>query len=151
MLPLNSSGSFKRYRNETDYFITWLAQTAIGCGVKFTTTSQSLVAIPTVAKAPRLKGKARKTAREEAAAARPQGPPKATKGLTTAELLECAKRIVERKASSSFVPRTIYDSLLKAIELRVECTSWFHEQKQTSSDGDLQRSNVTHGFFNAPL
>jgi hypothetical protein len=63
MLPTHLSSSIMRYKSETDYFINWLAWTAIGRGFKFSSACQPSVASPTAAKGPRLKGKARKPAR----------------------------------------------------------------------------------------
>jgi len=53
------SDSFQRYKSETDYFITWLAQTAIGCGFKITSALQPSVTVPVPTRGSRLKGKAR--------------------------------------------------------------------------------------------
>jgi hypothetical protein len=58
---------------------------------------------------------------------------------------------VNGKAALLLVPHTIYGSLLKAIELRNKCSSWFNEQEQCSSNENLKRSNSTHRFFNATL
>jgi hypothetical protein len=151
MLPTHLSSSFRRYKSETDYFINWLAQTAIGRGFKFSSACQPSVAAPTTAKGPRLKGKARKLAREQEAASSAQSPAKKVKCLTTTELLDCANKIVNSKAALLLVPHTIYGSLLKAIELPNKCSSWFNAQEQCSNNENLKRSKSTHRFFNATL
>lgn len=151
MLPSHLGGSSKRYKSETDYFVNWLAQTAVGCGFKSSTTSQLPMPTHQSVKGPRLKGKARKLARAEAAATHPQKFAKETKRLTTSELMESAKSIVKRKSFKLLVPCTVYNSHLKAIELRVECPNWFCGQDQASDDGDLELNNIAHAFFNNTL
>jgi hypothetical protein len=149
MLPSHLSSSFKRYKNDTDYFITWLAQTAVGCVFKL--NHGPTPSPPAVAKGPRLKGKARKIARGQEAAHTTQTSLDKRKALTTKQLVDCAKRIAEKKAPSLQVPRAVYESLTKALQLRVECTSWFGKQEECLEDEEMRHINEAHDFFNSTL
>lgn len=68
MLPEILTGSYKRYKEDTNVFATWLSTTAKACGYKSEPSSQ----LPVQKDAPktpssRLKGKARKEAQKAAA------------------------------------------------------------------------------------
>jgi hypothetical protein len=152
MLPQHMSGSFGRYKKETDFFITWLVSAAVRCGYSVHPQAEPVtVAEADASKGPRLKGKARKLARQkETAASLSEATPKSKK-LTIAALLDCANQIATAKSSSAQVPHTVYKSLLMAIKLRSECSVWFAQQEHCVDNEDLKRSNITHGFFNTIL
>lgn len=68
MPPEILAGSYRRYKEDTDVFITWLSTTAKACGYKSETSSRPPIQkdahkIPSS----RLKGKARKEAQKAAA------------------------------------------------------------------------------------
>lgn len=79
MLPEVLEGSYRRYKEDTNVFMTWLSQTAKACGYKPVAKLQNTTASATPAaaaaankndapkKSGRLKGKERKLAREAAA------------------------------------------------------------------------------------
>lgn len=68
MLPEILSSSYKRYEEDTSVFTTWLSNAAQRCGYKPVTVDATLAAQQTppteTKKAPRLKGKDRKLAKQ---------------------------------------------------------------------------------------
>jgi hypothetical protein len=129
MLPTHLNGSFKRYKKDTDSFVSWLADTAVGCGLRLHATIEPSVTPNTATRqGPRLKGKARNQAREQTETSHPDASLTAKK-LTTNQLIECAKKIASAKSSAFRVPHHMYESLLSALNLRTQCTSWFEKQE----------------------
>jgi hypothetical protein len=59
MLPGFLEGAYKRYKNDTSIFMHWLRENGSKCGYKFGTVKDQAPA-----KTTRLKGKARKKAKE---------------------------------------------------------------------------------------
>lgn len=148
MLPHHLSGSFKRYKKEANHSIGWLAQTASDLGFKLNSNAAPAPAPEiTTSKGPQLKGKARKAAREQATAVPTESQHEQRGRLTTAELLGCAQKIMPAKSAAFQVPRDVYGSLVKAVKLRVQCSSRFAEQECDT----LQDSNATHTYFSATL
>lgn len=71
MLPDVLASSYRRYKEDTNVFTTWLSHAAQACGWKPATKPQvTPVELPTIntPKAPRLKGRERKLARDAAKA-----------------------------------------------------------------------------------
>src|SRR5438045_9074802 len=71
MLPDLLASSYRRYKEDTNVFTTWLYQAAQACGWKPSTKPQPVASgspVVDVPRAPRLKGKQRKLAREAAKA-----------------------------------------------------------------------------------
>jgi len=64
MLPGFLESTYKRYKNDTSVFIKWLYEAGSRCG--YVTSEPIKPRDETPAKAPRLKGKARKQAKEAA-------------------------------------------------------------------------------------
>ncbi|KAI4666810.1 uncharacterized protein J4E79_002850 [Alternaria viburni] len=148
MLPDHLNGSFRRYKKDTDYFVTWLAVTAGSSGFHLQENSDTSDSPqPAARQGPRLKGKARKEAREREKSVTHRS----SQNLTTHQLMECAKHIASTKPSPFHVPRSVYDALSNALVARVECSTWFKLQEKCSGNADLQRSNDTHSHFNETL
>jgi hypothetical protein len=133
MLPTHLNGSFKNYKKGTDLFVTWLADTAVGYGLRLHVTAEPSVTPTTATRQdPRPKGKARKQAREQTGMSPPGASPTAKK-LTTNQLLECAKKIASARSSAFRVPHHVYESLLSALNLRTQCTSWFEKKSSAQT------------------
>jgi len=148
MLPDHLNGSFRRYKKDTDYFVTWLAVTAGSSGFHLQENPDTSDSPQSAARqGPRLKGKARKEARER----EKSETHRSSQNLTTHQLMECAKQIASTKSSSFHVPRSVYDALSNALVARVRCSTWFKLQEKCSGNADLQRSNDTHSHFNETL
>lgn len=130
MLPDFLAGSYKRYKQDTALFTTWLANTAASCGYKPETTKRRHSEQPAPAKPSaatsysdvskpantgpplpstgRLKGRERKVAKDAAAKAKKangdisesQSPPTVKYAITTAELLRQAEAVTQSRARS---------------------------------------------------
>jgi hypothetical protein len=131
-LPPDLFTTFKQYKLDTEHIAGWLASTAEKCG--FVRASQS------VEKAPKLKGRARKLARDAAKAEKnhkeaPQYVIHAHEFLPMAEhISKHTPKIVAPKGMSMVLDRVI--------GARTKCTEWFKE----NSHGDTS-INETHAHF----
>jgi hypothetical protein len=63
MLPGFLESTYKKYKNDTSLFVKWLCETGSKCGYAIGTVKTAKE--EPLAKAPRLKGKARKQAKKE--------------------------------------------------------------------------------------
>ena len=140
MLPEGLVGTSQRYKQNTTEFTTWLSKSALACGFNFAklVAFDNVSAQPSAAskeegvpKAPKLKGRARKLARE-AAAAKEKEREKEAKSLeqekgkcqitkykvTSKELIAQAKLVVSSQSPRIDVPSTIIRVLKRAIEAR---------------------------------
>ncbi|KAI1332921.1 hypothetical protein F5Y16DRAFT_130458 [Xylariaceae sp. FL0255] len=155
MLPDSLSSSYRRYKDDTSAFITWLNRAAIACGYspkgqKLSDTTQCASVnknkASTPPSAPRLKGKARKLAKEA------QGPDRdglsiddvaTVKYEITTQELAAQVNAVSQSKSNIRMPRIIKVFLERAIEARERCSDWYekteHEQKVYDEGG--------HRFF----
>lgn len=141
----------KRYKKDTDCFVTWFADTAVKFGLRLSTTTETPASDNgPIRQGPRLKGKARKVAREQHERMHTQASP-AAKRLTTNQLLECTKNIASARPQAFRVPNFMYNALLSALERRTKFTLWFEKQEQCTGNEDTQQSNATHGVFNSTL
>lgn len=117
MLPDILAGSYKRYKQDTTVFTTWLSQAAIACGYK-SLTDRAQNNVPArlpqaLSLAPRLKGKARKEAK--AAAVENTKPPAAADPsptvvryeVTTQELLNQASAVAMGQNAGIKVPGSV--------------------------------------------
>ena len=151
MLPDQIIGTYQRYKHDTTRFTTWLSRTAILCG--FVTPQSvleqhaSLEPESSILKGPRLKGRARKLAREAAVAidanerllANKQRP---NYEVTTRQLLDQARLVVSCKDPVVTVPDVMLRVGKRAVEARKVCVSWYACREQ----GD-QASNKSHSKF----
>ncbi|CZR66882.1 uncharacterized protein PAC_16783 [Phialocephala subalpina] len=150
MLPAFLDSTYKRYKHDTSKFIKWLFENGQKCGYK---TPVSGAAKPqqeqVPAAKPRLKGKARKEAKQAAKATPSADPndgrPAAEHRLVPPkELLPLAKAIVNSKMVT--IPSDIIRSGLSAISARKRCTNYF-KSKTTPEDIKTAQSNSEHSYF----
>ena len=154
MLPEILANSYIRYKEDTNVFTTWLSQAAVACGYKPAQLEQykpKPAHQQTITATPRLKGKARKEAKEAAAAAGtkeiredfevPQ--PTVKYKITTQELLNQAEAVGKSGKASAKVPDSIVRIVQRAINARRRCASWF---QKTGLHGE-EDSTKTHLHF----
>jgi hypothetical protein len=130
--------SHKRYKADTDRVAAWLAETA----QKFGHALKSQPSMSRPAGSARLKGKARKEAREKAATTSPTTTAVAVPyTITTQEFTSLAELIANRSPPIK-VPQFILTLLRSAIALRKRCSDWF--QSKATHEG---AKNLTHSHF----
>jgi hypothetical protein len=163
MLPENPTCSYKRYKEDTNVFATWLSNTARACGYKQDSTNSPSVTQTTAnqqaakvqATSTRLKGKPRKEAKAAAAAPGPTltATPSSTikSALATKEIIVQAAMIADSKKYSATVPIVIQGVLQRAIQARKRCTAWFQTAKPGDKATDYEKSNAAHEHFIAVL
>lgn len=133
MLP---AGSYKRYKEDTNVFATWLSTTAKACGYKSETPPQS----PVQKNAPkipssRLKGKARKEAQKATASG--DGPSQDVKladylpvtkyTVKTKDFLDQAIVVAKSVRPRIQMPLNILRVVQRAIHARKRCADWFRK------------------------
>ena len=137
-LPPFLFDSHKRYKEDTNRVITWLAETAQKCGHPLK------VEAPASHPSGRLKGKARKQARE---IERAEGSETTTSALrhtiAVNEFTGLAQWIANHKPSVK-VPPLILRLFESAIALRKRCADWF-QQKAITEEG--MSDNFKHWHF----
>lgn len=159
MLPEILAGSYKRYKEDTNVFATWLSKTAKACGYEppgskdseKNPVNASKVNVPTPQGA-RLKGKARKEAK--LAAASNDGPskdavqanvPVTRYTMRTIDLLEQAKVIANFTKPRIQMPLSILRVVQRAIQARQRCAAWFQKtgaKNDDSTEGHVHFINV---------
>ncbi|TGO48355.1 hypothetical protein BOTNAR_0479g00010 [Botryotinia narcissicola] len=140
MLPSYLAGSYRRYKEDTNVFATWLLNAAETCGYNpgdDNETPKPQLAQPST----RLKGKARKEANK---AAIDSTPIPQTKYISTKEMLLQAEIIAKHKKPPVEMPKNIWNTLERAIRARTRCASWF---RNTKTDQHADKSNRTHAYF----
>ncbi|THZ32733.1 hypothetical protein D6C89_00239 [Aureobasidium pullulans] len=156
MLPNFLQSTYSTYKRDTDAIANWLATTAREYGyspqvleddkttVQPLLESQSVCQPSVQAPSTRLKGKARKLAREAASAAA-NSLPTASRVYTIPikSFTILASEIVSRKKSSVSIPAVLGKTLNRAIAFRKDHNDWFsrNEDKDTSS------ANESHAHF----
>lgn len=133
MLP---AGSYKRYKEDTNVFATWLSTTANACGYKSETSPQPPVQknAPKIASS-RLKGKARKEAQK--ATANGDGPSQDVKladylpvtkcTVKTKDFLDQANVVAKSVRPRIQMPLNILRIVQRAIHARKRCADWFRK------------------------
>lgn len=135
MLPEILAGSYKRYKEDTNVFATWLSTTAKACGYKSEASPQPPVQ-KDAPKTPssRLKGKARKEAQK--AAANGDGPSQDVKladlqvtryTVKTKDFLDQAKVVTKSVRPRIQMPLNILRVVQRAIHARKRCADWFRK------------------------
>lgn len=135
MLPEILAGSYKRYKEDTNVFATWLSTTAKVCGYKSEASSQPSVQ-NNAPKTPsiRLKGRARKEAQK--ATANRDGSSQDVKladlqvtryTVKTKDFLEQAKVVTKSVRHRVQVPLNILRVVQRAIHARKRCADWFRK------------------------
>jgi len=142
MLPNHHAGTYELYKADTDVIADWLANTARQCGYKSNLPKAQNTEPPRQGQGPRLKGKARKLAKDAAAAAaKSEETTKRSLPLyvvAVKDFIILAGKIAAHKQQPVKVPHEIVKSLNRAIALRKEHALWFQAAK-SADDG--------HEFF----
>lgn len=162
MLPEFLAGSYKRYKQDTALFTTWLANTAASCGYKPEATKRrhseqpapvktsAATSYSDVPKPARLKGKERKIAKDAAAKAKKANgdiseaqPPSTVKyAITTAELLRQAEAVTQSRARSRVqMPANLRAVVERAIRARQRCSEWFQKSEVHNKYADNQHTH----------
>lgn len=152
------SSSYQQYKEDTNAFITWLSEAAKACGWKPPKNKkpekQQPVQMPVlheVLKAPRLKGKARKLAKNAEKAhsgkawngAEEQKSDGVKRTISTGVLSQHVELVSEwRIESAILMPEGFQRVLGRAIAARRRFASWFQR-----TDGCNIYSNETHQYF----
>ncbi|KAF2420017.1 hypothetical protein EJ08DRAFT_665773 [Tothia fuscella] len=143
MLPDTLTSSYSRYKEYTNVFTTWLGQAAKKCG--YQSPHEAIAShIPfsltfnNESKAPRLKGKARKLAKEaakEISSPEHQPVPVAHK-VTTLQLLQQAELVANCAEPKITIPEQVRKILQRAIFARERCAKWFQKAANPNVDSD---------------
>ncbi|KAL8689263.1 MAG: hypothetical protein Q9224_004679 [Gallowayella concinna] len=157
MLPDFLAGSYKRYKQDTTLFTTWLAKAAASAGYKPNATKQSPSQQPEPSKATsiqsalptggRLKGKARKAAKDAAEkvknahahAEESQHPSTVKYTITTGELLRQAEAVAQSYLKSHLkMPASLRVVVERAVRARQRCSEWFQKSGVHNEYADKQ-------------
>lgn len=161
MLPQILVGSYKRYKEDTNVFTTWLSQSAKACGFNlpsFHPDDGSKLREPTnlhqnpEASSIRLKGKARKEAKKATGKANPsQGNPESNPMpikkhiVNTKDILNQAEIVARSKRPRIQVPAHILQIAQRSIDARERCFEWFQKTKakdESSTEGHAHFINI---------
>lgn len=137
MIPDFLTDTYKYYKSNTTEALTWLGTTEKARNKRPAVFQQA-------PKQPRLKGKARKSAKETAPASASE-----KYILALADIVPLARSIVSHGQHPLQVPPRIIRILRKAITARRQCTAWF--LKQVDNDLMSNVSNEGHAYFTAIL
>lgn len=159
MLPEFLAGSYKRYKQDTALFTTWLAQAASSVGYNPNGTKhspsqqpESVAAEPAHSAAPkgaRLKGKARKAAKDAAAKVKEpnvgtsesQAPSTVKYTITTGELLRQAQAVAQSSRKFNVkMPATLRAVVERAVRARQRCSEWFQKSGVRNQYADKQHT-----------
>ena len=159
MIPDFLAGSYKKYKQDTALFTTWLANAAASCGYKPRATKRPDSEQPAQVKSvntelpmpstPKLKGRERKIARDAAAKAKkansdipqPQMPSTVKYTITTAEMLCQAEAITQSHARSHVhMPASLRAVVERAIRARQRCSEWFQKSEVHNKYADNQHT-----------
>lgn len=125
--------AYKRYKQDTETVAGWLAETAANSGYK----SDTAINAP---KEPKLKGRARKLARD-AAKQSPNNPRiKHTYTVHTTQFVELASQIVKAQPKV-ILTRTLRGIWERAIRARRRFCDWFQSKASTSTLSDEKHSH----------
>lgn len=150
MLPEILTGSYKKYKGDTSIFLTWLAEASKACGFKTNSNKQDALPIsPNIPKEPKLKGRARKLARD-AAPKEPQSKPttpeqqfpKTRYTVTIDEIERQVKVVASTNKKKIQMPLHVRRILERAVNVRERCAKWF---KETGVENGY--SNEGHAHF----
>ncbi|ORZ39977.1 hypothetical protein BCR44DRAFT_1426014 [Catenaria anguillulae PL171] len=176
-LPSFLFDSYKSYKRDTDRLASWLGATAESLGYKHAdppaSSTTSTVATDhggsSDAKPGRLKGKARKAAKDAKSSTKSPSaidcdpevnPPAVTTLLSTSQFVKLARFIVDCKAPLVTVPPRIIEWAARAIQARRRCATWFQSDavnlgptaQSSCGDSDPAKSateqrNQSHEYF----
>ena len=127
MLPECLIDSYKQYKSDTDRIVTWLVENAEACG--FTPSSNRSIlqhnasnVDPEMSKI-RLKGRARKLARDAAAQEKKKLPQ--NYAVRMKDFVIMAKAITTCQRPRLMVPKTLTDIFRRTILARRRCAEWY--------------------------
>src|SRR5271154_1163992 len=154
MLPNYLFSTYKQYKTDTDKITTWLAETAKKCGYQspFSDPKAPDESVPDQrGKPPKLKGRARKLARDAAAAE------KKTPASSAADANEIAKgtkytvpvrefelmaeHIAKSQDTSLKIPRGFINLMKRCIKTRRGTSDWFQENVPVTADKELDSTD----------
>ena len=133
MLPHLLSDTYKQYKEDTEQFLKWLAETAVDCG-HVPTSFQPLT------KGPRLKGKDRKKAK----VAEANGAPATQHTVAIKEMIPLARSIAGSKNAVE-VPTNILSLCRRAIAARERCITWY--RGKAVEQINVEKSTRDHSYF----
>ncbi|KAI9640150.1 hypothetical protein NHQ30_011387 [Ciborinia camelliae] len=144
MLPEYLDSTYKRYKEDTSTFIKWLSKTGQSCS--YTPNKSSTPIVEPAPKSSRLKGKARKAAKQSSSSLPATATELHPQIVDIKDILPLAKAIIDSKFPAQIVPISIIQAGLRAISARRKCTSFFVD---LTAENDIQgvQSNESHEFF----
>ncbi|KAF8866373.1 hypothetical protein BDZ45DRAFT_735653 [Acephala macrosclerotiorum] len=150
MLPSFLESSYKRYKNDTSKFIKWLCENRKKCRYKTSVGGSSEKKLEDIVavKAPRLKGKARKEAKQASKAPKIAQLPERKYIIPTREFLPLAKAIVKSKDIT--IPYEIIQTGLRTVSARKKQAALF-EDMTGSKDEEMAQSNEGHVYLISAL
>lgn len=144
MLLGNLFNTYKQYKDDTRKITEWLAVTSRLCGYDPT-------AADPVVKPAKLKGRARKLARDAAANATAKSNASAggTYTVRTWEYVPMAESIAKSPHTKVALPVSILKTFKRCISARSETSKWYEidpdiEEQATK---EMKESNASHGYF----
>jgi hypothetical protein len=156
MLPDFLFSTYKQYKTDTDKITTWLAETAKKCGYQSPFSDPKALG-ESVAdqseKPPKLKGRARKLARDAAAAAAEkkmlassaaEANEKAKETKYTVPVCEfevMAEHIANSQDTSLKIPRGFINLMKRCIKTRRGTSDWFQENVPVTADKELDSTD----------
>lgn len=161
MLPQILLGSYKRYKEDTNVFTTWLSQSAKACGYKLPdlqpddvlqSKKQLILNQNPQPSSTRLKGKARKEAKKAGDKTdlpqdnreRDSAPVKKYL-VATKDILDQAETVARSVKPRIQVPVQILQIVQRSIDARERCQKWFQKtgvKNETSTEGHAHFINV---------
>lgn len=156
MLPDFLFSSYLQYKTDTRKIASWLAETAGKCGWTPPAPDASDGSTGQYAKAPKLKGRARKLARE-AAAAEKKNPGSAEKGdkeppkhiIRIKDFVPMAAHIASN-SSSVRIPKGFLNLIKRCIMARSSTSDWY-ASNATEDDQDAMENIEKHSHFTSVL
>ena len=148
MLPGSLFSTYKQYKEDTRKIVEWLATNARRCGYDPAATQPETA--PAAAKKPKLKGRARKIARDAAAVevkAQQNGPSSSGKQtvVQVREYEPMARCIAESKDTKVIIPVGILKTFKNCIAARTNTAKWY--ELDPAAKEDPADSNASHGHF----
>lgn len=159
--------SLKTYKDDTNSIAAWLAVTAKQCGYSSdlldrtdsstaSSSSSSSSTLPPSQSSARLKGKARKQAKDAAAAQgnRPEAskiasspPNKPSYIIKVRDFTTLAEFIAGFRKPVIKVPTYLVNALNRAIELRSQHNAWSREQNDSDEPTKRENTDESHSYF----
>ncbi|KAL8956299.1 MAG: hypothetical protein Q9183_006344, partial [Haloplaca sp. 2 TL-2023] len=158
MLPGFLQSTYKTYKEDTNAVASWLAVKAKQCGYSadlLTNTGGKPAQPKQAPKSQRLKGKARKGAKQAAQVQGSKAAPSSSKDaqsgpvytIGTKDFISLAEHIVAFTKPVVEVPAALVKVLDRAIDLRKGHNDWSRETKATGKAADRLKSDETHSYF----